>query len=119
MHRCWYNRKSKHHFKSDAGYKQQQLDAGSNIAKAQLNLQFKPWFKPIESSSDEEDATITFHGMKINGTSMVKVLFRANPKPSEGQWIIGNTRIPIGKWAYFIFSNNYAGRADWNNSQNW
>ena len=73
---------------SDTGYKQQQLDAGSNIAKAQLNLQFKPWFKPIESSSDEEDATITFHGMKINESSMVKVLFRANPKPSEEKVVL-------------------------------
>ena len=85
------------HSISNTGYKQQQLDAGSNIAKAQLNLQFKPWFKPIVISSDEEDATITFHGMKINENSMVKILFRANPKPSEGQWIIRNTIVPIGK----------------------
>ena len=28
------------------GYKQKELDALKNIAKAQLNLKFPPWFKP-------------------------------------------------------------------------
>ena len=58
------------------------------------------------NSSDEEDATITFHGMKINGTSMVKILFRANPKPSEGQWIIGNTIVPVGKVQKTLLPNS-------------
>ena len=87
---------------SDTGYKQQQLEAGSNIAKAQLNLQFKPWFKPSVNNSNEEESTITFNGIKVGQTSTVKILFRANPKPNGGQWIMGDTIIPIGKNTFSI-----------------
>ena len=69
----------------DKGYKRKQIDEGSNLAKAQLNLRFKP----------EADGNFTFSGMEEMESSMVQILIRANPKPNGGYWYIGNSVVPI------------------------
>ena len=38
----------------------------------------------------------TFYGMKDGETNSVRIKFRANPKPSEGTWRIGEITVPIG-----------------------
>ena len=87
------------------GYEKQQLEAWNNIAKAQLNLQFKPWVE-----------TCVFNEAKIGQLGIVTCMFRSNPKPTEGQWNMETITIPIGKqlfiYIYVIlvksfFSVNY------------
>ena len=68
------------------GYEKQQLEAWNNIAKAQLNLQFKPWVE-----------ICVFNEAKIGQLGIVTCMFRSNPKPTEGQWNMENIIIPIGK----------------------
>ena len=67
------------------GYEKQQLEAWNNIAKAQLNLQFKPWVE-----------ICVFNEAKIGQLGIVTCMFRSNPKPTEGQWNMENTIIQIG-----------------------
>ena len=67
------------------GYKEQQIYEEVNLEEAQLNLSFKPDINP----------NITYYGMEPGEPSMVKVMFHANPKPSSGQWIIGDTEIEM------------------------
>ena len=57
------------------------------MAKAQLNLRFKP----------EGNGNFTFSGMKEMESSMVQILIRANPKPNGGHWYVGNNIVPIYK----------------------
>lgn len=69
------------------GYTMQQIADGSNVAEALLNLQFKP---------DQKGNTETFYGLKEDETNTIRIKFRANPKPSAGQWSIGETSVPVG-----------------------
>ena len=53
-----------------------------------LNLSFKP----------DGDADITYDlTTSKKSKNMVKVMFRANPKPTSGVWWIGSTEIPTGE----------------------
>ena len=62
------------------GYDKQQLKAGINLIETQLNLNFKASF----SDPEVEENT-------------VKILFKSNPKPTRGQWLIGEEiKIPFG-----------------------
>ena len=67
------------------GYEKQQLEAWNNIAKAQLNLQFKPWVE-----------ICVFNEAKIGQLGIVTCMFRSNPKPTKGQWNMENIIIQIG-----------------------
>ena len=71
------------------GYEKQQLEAWNNIAKAQLNLQFKPWVE-----------ICVFNEAKIGQLGIVTCMFRSNPKPTKGQWNMETITIPIGKQSY-------------------
>ena len=70
------------------GYQKHQLEDENNLAEAQLNLSFKP----------DRDADITYDvTTSKKSKNMVKVMFRANPKPTSGIWWIGSTEIPTGE----------------------
>ena len=59
------------------GYQKHQLEDENNLAEAQLNLSFKP----------DRDADITYDlTTSKKSKNMVKVMFRANPKPTSGIW---------------------------------
>ena len=59
------------------GYQKHQLQDENNLAEAQLNLSFKP----------DRDADITYDlTTSKKSKNMVKVMFRANPKPTSGIW---------------------------------
>ena len=63
------------------GYQKHQLEDENNLAEAQLNLSFKP----------DRDADITYDvTTSKKSKNMVKVMFRANPKPTSGIWWIGS-----------------------------
>ena len=58
-----------------------------------LNLSFKP----------DGDADITYDlTTSKKSKNMVKVMFRANPKPTSGIWWIGSTEIPTGEIVSYI-----------------
>lgn len=68
------------------GYTMVQLEDRSNMAEAQLNLQFKP----------DDNGPQTFYEMTEGESNMVWIKFRANPKPTTGQWKIGEVTVPVG-----------------------
>ena len=75
------------------GYQKHQLEDENNLAEAQLNLSFKP----------DRDADITYDvTTSKKSKNMVKVMFRANPKPTSGIWWIGSTEIPTGEIVSYI-----------------
>lgn len=47
--------------------------------------------KPQEKSVSE-----TFYGMKEGTSNEIRIKFRANPRPSEGQWSVGDVSVPVG-----------------------
>jgi len=69
------------------GYTALQIDDGSNVATAELNLKFKPELK---------GKTETFYGMKEGESNNVRIKFTANPKPSAGVWTLGEKTVPVG-----------------------
>jgi len=69
------------------GYTAMQIDDGSNIATAELNLKFKP---------ENKAKTETFYGMKEGEPNTVRFKFTANPKPSSGVWTLGDKTVPVG-----------------------
>merc|ERR1711971_1381662 len=69
------------------GYTALQIDDGSNVATAELNLKFKPELK---------GKTETFYGMKEGESNNVRIKFTANPKPSTGVWTLGEETVPVG-----------------------
>ena len=81
------------------GYTNQQLSDEDNLEEAQLNLSFKsdPDAKitcyQMEGNVDYKE--ISCYEMKNGKSSMVKIMFLANPKPTEGEWhVIGKKPIP-------------------------
>jgi len=70
------------------GYSVQAIADEANWAKAQLNLEFMP----VNSAKTKE----TFYGLKEGEKGQARIKFRANPKPTQGQWVIGETVVPIG-----------------------
>jgi len=68
------------------GYTTQQLSDSQNIVSAPLNLQFKPEAKKSQ----------VFYGLKENHQETVRILFKANPRPTEGKWMIGDVAVPVG-----------------------
>ena len=81
------------------GYPNQQLSDEDNLEEAQLNLSFKPdpdakiTCYQMEGSVDYKE--ISCYKMKNGKSSMVKIMFLANPKPTEGEWhVIGKSPIP-------------------------
>ena len=81
------------------GYTNQQLSDEDNLEEAQLNLSFKPdpdakiTCYQMEGNVDYKE--ISCYKMKNGKSSMAKIMFLANPKPTEGEWhVIGKTPIP-------------------------
>jgi len=68
------------------GYTTQQLSDSQNIVSAPLNLQFKPEAKKPQ----------VFYGLKEDHQETVRILFKANPRPTEGKWMIGDVAVPVG-----------------------
>ena len=74
------------------GYQKHQLEDENNLAEAQLNLSFKP----------DRDADITYDvTTSKKSKNMVKVMFRANPKPTSGIWWIGSTGKSLSEALHF------------------
>lgn len=68
------------------GYSKANIASMTNWATTDLQLEFKPETRKKE----------TFYKMKEGQANDVRIKFRANPKPSQGVWNLGTTKVNVG-----------------------
>jgi hypothetical protein len=68
-------------------YTEVQLNQKDNEAEVLLKIQYAPIPPKMDAA---------FYDLKLGQANPIKLAFSANPKPTEGFWMINNTKVQIG-----------------------
>ena len=68
------------------------LEIANELGKTTYTFMLK-----LQNKPNTENVQISFTGMKLGEMSYVDIIFIAYPRPTLGQWRLGNTAIPIGQ----------------------